>query len=38
MKNKDKKLDPLLLNMAASWSQKAYNKKNSGTIKIESKL
>ena len=38
MKNKDKKLDPLLLNMAASWSQKAYNKKNSGTIKIESKF
>jgi hypothetical protein len=33
-----KKLDPLLLNMAASWSEKAYNEKNANTIKIESKF
>ena len=32
------KLDPVLLNMAASWSQKAYNKKNKDAIKIENKL
>jgi len=32
------KLDPVLLNMAASWSEKAYNKKNKDAIKIENKL
>ena len=32
------KLDPVLLNMAASWSQKAYNNKNKDAIKIENKF
>jgi hypothetical protein len=32
------KLDPVLLNMAASWSEKAYNKKNKDAIKIENKI
>ena len=32
------KLDPVLLNMACSWSMKAYNDKNKDTIKIESGL
>lgn len=32
------KLDPVLLNMACSWSIKAYNDKNKDTIKIESGL
>ena len=32
------KLDPVLLNMAASWSEKAYNKKNKDAIKIENKF
>lgn len=31
------KLDPVLLNMACSWSMKAYNDKNKDAIKIESK-
>ena len=32
------KLDPVLLNMACSWSMKAYNDKNKDAIKIESAL
>jgi len=32
------KLDPVLLNMACSWSMKAYKDKNKDAIKIESKL
>ena len=32
------KLDPVLLNMACSWSMKAYNDENKDSIKIESKL
>jgi hypothetical protein len=32
------KLDPVLLNMAASWSEKAYNQKNKDAIKIENKI
>ena len=32
------KLDPVLLNMAASWSEKAYNNKNKDAIKIENKI
>ena len=32
------KLDPVLLNMAASWSEKAYKKKNKDAIKIENKI
>jgi len=32
------KLDPVLLNMAASWSEKAYNEKNKDAIKIENKF
>ena len=32
------KLDPVLLNMACSWSMKAYNEKNKDAIKIESAL
>jgi hypothetical protein len=31
------KLDPVLLNMACSWSMKAYNDSNKDAIKIESK-
>ena len=31
------KLDPVLLNMACSWSMKAYNENNPDTIKIENK-
>lgn len=31
------KLDPVLLNMAASWSMNAYKEKNKDAIKIESK-
>ena len=32
------KIDPVLLNMAASWSLKAYNDKNKSTIKVENKM
>jgi len=32
------KLDPVLLNMACSWSIKAYKEKNKDAIKIESAL
>ena len=32
------KIDPVLLNMACSWSIKAYNDKNKDAIKIENKL
>ncbi|MDB4416860.1 hypothetical protein N9277_01195, partial [bacterium] len=32
------KLDPVLLNMACSWSIKAYNDENRDAIKIENKL
>ncbi len=32
------KLDPVLLNMAASWSMKAYNDKNKDAIKVENKV
>lgn len=32
------KLDPVLLNMALSWSMKAYREKNKDSIKIESKV
>ena len=32
------KLDPVLLNMACSWSMKAYNDQNRDAIKIENKL
>ena len=32
------KLDPVLLNMACSWSMKAYNDKNKDAIKIENSI
>ena len=32
------KLDPVLLNMACSWSMKAYEDENKKAIKIESRL
>ena len=32
------KLDPVLLNMACSWSMKAYDDENKKSIKIESRL
>ena len=32
------KIDPVLLNMAASWSMKAYNDKNKDSIKVENKV
>ena len=32
------KIDPVLLNMAASWSMKAYNDKNKDAIKVENKV
>ena len=32
------KLDPVLLNMACSWSMKAYNDKNKDAIKIENRI
>ena len=32
------KIDPVLLNMACSWSLKAYNDKNKSTIKVENKM
>ena len=32
------KIDPVLLNMAASWAMKAYNDKNKDAIKVENKV